>query len=167
MAAQSSIAEELVYNSKPGAAPASVVRVNTPPFNKDQFTRGNETIMINIPSGKRGQYLDPSMSYLKFQLEVTLKKDLVDEPGLEVKALPAVNITTSGGVEARRVRYKDVNQDPEAENESKDPAMLKACPIIAMDGGAHSLINYLEMYHGSNQLVSHFVTYSACPVKFS
>ena len=76
MAAQSSVAQELVYNSKPGAAPAAVVRVNTPPFNKDSFSRGNETISINIPSGKRGQYLDPSMSYLKFQLEVELKPNL-------------------------------------------------------------------------------------------
>ena len=76
MAAQSSIAQELVYNSKPGAAPAAVLRVNTPPFNKDNFNRGNETISINIPSGKRGQYLDPSMSYLRFQLEVELKSDL-------------------------------------------------------------------------------------------
>ena len=67
MPAQSSVAHELVYNRKPGAAPAAVVvRVNTPLFNKDNFSRGGETISINIPSGKRGQYLDPSMSYLKF-----------------------------------------------------------------------------------------------------
>jgi len=76
MTAQSSVAQALVYNSRPGASPAAVVRVNNPPFNKDNFSRGNETISINIPSGKRGQYLDPSMSYLKFQLEVELKENL-------------------------------------------------------------------------------------------
>ncbi len=37
MAAQSSVAQELVYNSKPGAAPAVIVMVNTLPFNKDNF----------------------------------------------------------------------------------------------------------------------------------
>jgi len=76
MAAQSSVAQELVYNSKPGAAPTAVVRVNTPPFNKDNFSRGNETISINIPSGKRGQYLEPSMPYLKFHFEVELKENV-------------------------------------------------------------------------------------------
>jgi hypothetical protein len=64
--AQSSIIEELVYNSEPGAAHAAIVRVNTPLFDKDSFSRGNETISISIPYGKRGQNLDPSMSYLKF-----------------------------------------------------------------------------------------------------
>lgn len=112
MSAQSAVAQELVYNSKPGAAPAAVVRVNTPPFNKDSFTRGNETIMINIPSGKRGQYLDPSMSYLKFTLEVEMLKDMG---------------SYAGGFAA-------------------------ATPVIALDGGAHSLISFLEVYHGSNQL---------------
>jgi hypothetical protein len=76
MAAQSSVAQEIVYNSKPGAAPAVVVRVNTPPFNKYNISRGDNIISINIPSGKWDQYLDPSMSYLKFQLEVELKENL-------------------------------------------------------------------------------------------
>jgi hypothetical protein len=76
MAAQSSVAQELVYSSKPGAAHAAAVKVNTPPFNKDNFSRGKQAISINIPSGKRGQYLDSSMSYLKFQLEVELKENL-------------------------------------------------------------------------------------------
>jgi len=103
MAAQSSVAQELVYNSKPGAAPAAVVRVNTPPFNKDNFSRGNETISINIPSGKRGQYLDPSMSYLKFQLEVELKEGVT--PGewtrateLTAKSVPIIAL--DGGAHA-------------------------------------------------------------------
>ena len=112
MAAQSSFAQELVYNSKPGAAPAIVVRVNTPPFNKDDFSRGNETISINIPSWKRGQYLDPIMSYLKFQLEVELNKNL----GIE-------NYNRSTELSAKSV------------------------PIIALDGGAHSLFTSLEVSH--------------------
>ncbi len=79
MAAQSPAAQEIVYNSKPGAAPAAVVRVHTPPFNKGNFSRGNEMISINISSGKMGQYLDPSMAYLKFQLEVELKENVTPE----------------------------------------------------------------------------------------
>jgi hypothetical protein len=117
MAAQSSFAQELVYNSKPGATPAAVVRVNTPPFNKDDFSRGNETISINIPSWKRGQYLDPIMSYLKFQLEVELNKNL----GIE-------NYNRSTELSAKSV------------------------PIIALDGGAHSLFTSLEVRHGFNAL---------------
>ena len=103
MAAQSSVAQELVYNSKPGAAPTAVVRVKTPPFNNDKFSRGNETISINIPSGKRGQYLDPSMSYLKFQLEVELKENVTPDAWtrakeLTVKSVPIIAL--DGGAHA-------------------------------------------------------------------
>jgi hypothetical protein len=103
MAAQSSVAQELVYNSKSGAAPAAVVRFNTPPFNKDNFSRGNETISINIPSGKRGQYLDPSMSCLKFQLEVELKDNMSPdeydrETELTAKSVPIIAL--DGGAHA-------------------------------------------------------------------
>jgi len=103
MAAQSSVAQELVYNSKPGAAPAGVVRVNTPPFNKDNFSRGNETISINIPSGKRDQYLDPSMSYLKFQLEVELKENVTPDAWTRATELMAKSIpiiALDGGAQA-------------------------------------------------------------------
>lgn len=99
------LSDAFVYAPKPPAAPASNIRVTVPSYNKDRFSAQNDTMMFNIPSGKRGQYMNPRMSYLRFDLEVTSNFDSSD------------NI-----------------------------------PVLALDGGAHSLIQNLEVYHGSNLL---------------
>lgn len=99
------ISDGFVYAPKPAAAPAAPIRVSLPPHNKDSFSNGNETIMFNIPCGKRGQYLNTRMSYLKFDLEVSMK----------------VPVGTN-------------------------------VPVLALDGGAHSLFQSLELYHGTNLL---------------
>lgn len=99
------LSDGFVYAPKPPAAPAANIRVSVPPYNKDVFKSGNETVMFNIPSGKRGQYLNTRMSYMTFDVRVKL------------------NLGDSTNV-----------------------------PIIALDGGAHSLFNSLEVYHGSNLL---------------
>lgn len=100
------LSDGFVYAPKPPAAPAANIRVSVPPHNKDIF-RDGDVIMFNIPSGKRGQYLNTRMSYLKFDLEVA-----VDTKGTK--------------------------------------SHLK--PVLALDGGAHSLFQNLEVYHGSNLL---------------
>lgn len=64
------LSDGFVYAPKPPAAPAANIRVSVPPYNKDSYSSPNETVMFNIPSGKRGQYLNTRMSYLKFDLEV-------------------------------------------------------------------------------------------------
>lgn len=97
------------YAPKPPAAPAANIRVTVPSYNKDRFAAQNDTIMFNIPSGKRGQYMNPRMSYLTFDLEV--------------------ECDMGSGISNHK-------------------------PILALDGGAHSLIQHLEVYHGSNLLVS-------------
>ncbi len=74
MGDRAGISDGFVYAPKPAAAPAANLRVSLPPHNKDNFRDGNETIMFNIPCGKRGQYLNTRMSYMTFDLEVTLKK---------------------------------------------------------------------------------------------
>lgn len=72
MAERAGISDGFVYAPKPAAAPAANIRVSLPPHNKDRFDYGNETIMFNIPCGKRGQYLNTRMSYMTFDLDVTL-----------------------------------------------------------------------------------------------
>ena len=107
--AAAGLSDGFVFAPKPSAAPASNIRVSLPPHNKDEFTRGNDTIMFNIPSGKRGQYLNTRMSYLKFDVEM--------------KYSGPAGTTTA-----------------------------KTLPIMGFDGGAHSLIHSLEVYHGTNML---------------
>lgn len=101
------LSEGFVYTTKTPAAAAANIRVSVPPHNKDQFVRGNDTMMFNIPCGKRGQYLNTRMSYLKFDIEV--KVDL-----------------------------------------SKNVSGYT--PVLCLDGGASSLIQHLELYHGTNLL---------------
>lgn len=75
MAERAGISDGFVYAPKPAAAPAANIRVSLPPHNKDRFDFGNETVMFNIPCGKRGQYLNTRMSYLTFDLDVKLLQD--------------------------------------------------------------------------------------------
>lgn len=105
------LSESFVYTTKTAAAAAANIRVSVPPHNKDEFPRGNDTIMFNIPCGKRGQYLNTRMSYLKFDLDVT---------------------------------YKVNNLDGKLANGT--------VPVLALDGSASSLIQHLELYHGTNLL---------------
>eukprot|EP00873_Tetraselmis_striata_P039052 jgi/Tetstr1/459316/TSEL_004711.t1 len=69
----SGLSDAFSYRARPTAAPAAAIQVAVPPFNKLVFAAGNEKIMINIPSGKRGQYLNTHMSYLNFELNVAKK----------------------------------------------------------------------------------------------
>ncbi|AET84770.1 hypothetical protein TVWG_00005 [Tetraselmis viridis virus N1] len=76
--ANAGLSDGFVFAPKPPAAPAANIRVSVPPYNKDVFKSGNETVMFNIPSGKRGQYLNTRMSYLTFELDVTVDADSPD-----------------------------------------------------------------------------------------
>ena len=62
-----SLSDSLVYAPKPAAVSGHKYRQNLPSYNKSVFSPG-EVIMLNIPCGRRGQYLNPRMSYLKFTL---------------------------------------------------------------------------------------------------
>lgn len=68
--ANAGLSDGFVFAPKPPAAPAANIRVSVPPYNKDVFKSGNETVMFNVPSGKRGQYLNTRMSYMTFDVDV-------------------------------------------------------------------------------------------------
>ena len=98
------LSESFKYGPKQAAVAAANVRVSVPTYNKSSFTRGGEKMMFNIPCGKRGQYLNTRMSYLKFEVRVKVNPDST------------------------------------------------TIPILGLDGGAHSFIHSLEVYHGTNML---------------
>ena len=65
-----SLSDSLVYSPKPSAVSSSKARWNQPSYNKSSFNPG-EVIMINIPTGRRGSFLNTRMSYLKFKVTNT------------------------------------------------------------------------------------------------
>jgi hypothetical protein len=65
-----SLSDSLVYAPKPSAVSSSKARWNQPSYNKSSFNPG-EVIMLNIPTGRRGSYLNTRMSYLKFRVTNT------------------------------------------------------------------------------------------------
>ncbi len=65
-----SLSDSLVYAPKPSAVSSSKARQNVPSYNKSSFNPG-EVIMLNIPTGRRGSYLNTRMSYLKFKSQTT------------------------------------------------------------------------------------------------
>ncbi len=62
-----SLSDSLVYQPKPSAVSSSKARWNQPSYNKSSFNPG-DVLMINIPIGPRGIFLNTRMSYLKFRV---------------------------------------------------------------------------------------------------
>lgn len=62
-----SLSDSLVYAPKPSAVSGQKYRQSVPSYNKSSFVP-SETIMLNIPCGRKNQFLNQRMSYLKFKL---------------------------------------------------------------------------------------------------
>ena len=62
-----SLTDALVYAPKPSAVSGQKHRQTIPPYNKSTFSPG-ETIMLNIPTGRQGQFLNQRQSFLSFKL---------------------------------------------------------------------------------------------------
>jgi hypothetical protein len=65
-----SLSDSLVYQAKPSAVSGHKHRQNLPSYTKSEFLSG-EVIMLNVPCGRRGQFLNQKMSYLKFRVTNT------------------------------------------------------------------------------------------------
>ena len=92
------VSDSLVYAPRPSAVTGSKIRQNVPSYNLSEAGPGR-VVMFNIPCGRRGQFLSPRASYLKF-----------------------------------KVNNKN------------------AAAALTPDYSAHSIIQRLELYHGSNPL---------------
>jgi len=65
-----SLSDALVYSAKPSAVSGHKYRQNLPAYNKS-FFKPEEVIMLIVPCGRRGQYLNQRMNYLKLKLTNT------------------------------------------------------------------------------------------------
>ena len=66
----SGVPDSIVYNEKPRAAAASKVRQNFLPINGREFGPSNQ-VHFSIACGRKGAFLDPKATYLKFKLTNT------------------------------------------------------------------------------------------------
>ncbi len=62
-----SLSDSLVFRPKPASIPRTTHRQSVPAYNGTTFSP-QQTILINIPCGRRGHYLNTRMSYLKFKV---------------------------------------------------------------------------------------------------
>ena len=62
-----SVSDSLVYKPKPPSISGTTHRQGVPAYNGTSF-KGQQTILVNIPTGRRGHYLNTRMSYLKFKV---------------------------------------------------------------------------------------------------
>ena len=65
-----SLSDAFVYSAKPSAVSGHKYRQNLPIYNKASFFPG-EVMMLNVPCGNKGQFLNQRMSYLKFKVKNT------------------------------------------------------------------------------------------------
>jgi hypothetical protein len=64
------LTSDMMLGLKPCAPKSRSARVSIAPINKSIFS-GGDVIQIEIPSGRKNSWLDPSQSYLKFSVQVS------------------------------------------------------------------------------------------------
>ena len=62
-----SVSDSLVFQPKPASIAGTTHRQSVPAYNGSSF-KGQQTVLINIPTGRRGHYLNTRMSYLRFKV---------------------------------------------------------------------------------------------------
>ena len=61
------VPDSIVFAPKPAAASATKVRVSSLPINGRVFGPSSQ-VQFSLPCGRRGAYLDPRTTFLKFKL---------------------------------------------------------------------------------------------------
>lgn len=62
------LTSDVMYTLKPSAPRSRAYRLSVAPLNKNTFIAGDQCI-IEIPTGRKNTYYDPSQSYLKFTVQ--------------------------------------------------------------------------------------------------
>ena len=62
-----SLSDSFVFRPKPASIPGTTHRQSVPAYNGTSF-KPQQTILLNIPCGRRGHYLNTRMSYLRFKI---------------------------------------------------------------------------------------------------
>lgn len=62
------LTSDMLLGLKPSAPKSRSYRISVPPLNKNQFVPGDQVI-FELPTGRRGTWLDQSQSYIKFSVQ--------------------------------------------------------------------------------------------------
>ncbi len=81
-----SLSDFPVHSPKPSAVSSSKARWSQLAYNKSTFNPG-EVSMLNIPTGRRGNFLHTRMSYPKFRLNNTITGTSPLAPGFNIKSI--------------------------------------------------------------------------------
>ena len=92
-----SLSDSLVYAPKPSAVSGHKYRQNLPTYNKATFIP-RETMMLNIPCGRKGQFLNQRMSYLKLKLNNLSQPSSKEATAKPVVAVAPISTDYSGSI---------------------------------------------------------------------
>ena len=90
-----SLSDSLVYAPKPSAVSGHKYRQNLPTYNKFTFVPG-DTMMLNIPCGQKGQFLNQRMSYLKYKVTNHCQRTAAEAAANPVVAVATIRPDYSG-----------------------------------------------------------------------
>ena len=90
-----SLSDSLVYAPKPSAVFGNNYRQNLPTYNKATFTPG-DTMMLNIPCGRKGKFLNRRICYLMFKLNNLCQLTVGEAAANPVLAVAPISTDYSG-----------------------------------------------------------------------
>lgn len=114
--------QDFNYTPKPSSVSGRTFRVSVPSANATAFTAG-QTMIFNIPCGRRNCFLDPAASYIRYTIKSTAAAQTATSSAVTNFLVPgstAVNATYGAG--------------------------------LFLDHNAYSIFNTTTLYSGSNML---------------
>lgn len=116
------LSQEFNYTPKPSSVNGRTFRVSVPSANATAFTAG-QTMIFNIPCGRRNCVLDPNSSYIRYTIKSTASA--------QTATSGAINASLSAGSTAVSANYG---------------------AGLFLDHNAYSIFNTTTLYSGSNML---------------
>lgn len=116
------LSQEFNYTPKPSSVNGRTFRVSVPSANATAFTAG-QTMIFNIPCGRRNCVLDPNSSYIRYTIKSTA--------GAQTATSGAINAVLTAGSTAVSANYG---------------------AGLFLDHNAYSIFNTTTLYSGSNML---------------
>jgi hypothetical protein len=116
------LSQEFNYTPKPSSVNGRTFRVSVPSANATAFTAG-QTMVFNIPCGKRNTVLDPNSSYIRYTIKSTASA--------QTATTSAISAKLSAGSTAVTAEYG---------------------AGLFVDHNAYSIFNTSTLYSGSNML---------------
>jgi len=115
------------YRPKPSAVSGRSFRVSVPSANSNAFSAG-QTMIFNIPCGRKSCFLDPQQSYIRFTIKAAQPN--VNQANTATSALIGPSLPTNAVVTANGIFGQG----------------------LFLDHNAYSIFNTTTLYSGSNQI---------------